>query len=65
MLGSAPDRMIRCSSRRSWCVRSAQAGLLVGCPDEFAYIKGSVTADDLRGLSETSKPISQSGYVGN
>ena len=59
--GSAPHDTLLESSELMRPISTGR-GLLLGCPDELAYIKGSVTADDLRGLSETCKPTE---YVGS
>ena len=52
MHGLIPERMIL-SIEAGQFVRSIQQrqGLIVGCPEEIAYTKGFITADDLRRLA--------------
>src|SRR5215475_7260152 len=46
-------------------VRSIQhrQGLLVGCPEEIAYIKGFITRDELRGLAARYSKTAYGGYL--
>jgi glucose-1-phosphate thymidylyltransferase len=46
-------------------VRSVQRrqGLLVGCPEEVAYLQGYITAEELRNLAEKYNKSNYSRYL--
>ncbi len=59
--GSSPDSLLEAAE----FVRSVQRrqGLLIGCPEEVAYLRGFITSEHLRILAAKYKPSAYGGYL--